>query len=80
MNRRTCPKCGGDAGYMYRLVVPYDQWLRWDGDSVGADSVIMPAADRLCGRIGECVDCGYRFNISRLSKESEQTQEGGEDG
>lgn len=55
-----CPFCGGISGYRTVYWTRYAQTTMWSGEEIEADPI-----DNKGGGIGECLDCGKRFNVSK---------------
>jgi len=63
-----CPKCGGDTGFNCKIIVTYLQWKSWDNKLILSEDS-QSSYDNKANKMGECLDCGYRFRLSRFKKE-----------
>ena len=63
MESRSCPKCGGDGGYLYLRRVEYIQLRGWDGQYIQADPSMSYDWE---GKMAECNDCHARFRRSSI--------------
>ena len=61
--KTECPYCKQATGYQIVFWTKYTQWTHWDGTPEGAED-----CDSKGGSIGECMDCGRRFRVSKLEK------------
>lgn len=64
----ACPKCKGTLGYVYTLVVYFNQECDWNGNPTVAETGSGPPRNE--GKILECVECYTRFRRSTIERDN----------
>lgn len=60
---KPCPKCKSKEGYMYLLLVEYNQWIDLNGKEINAD----PSGGEINKpKMFECIGCHSRFRKNTL--------------